>query len=429
MKNEDIFIDHDIQLDYAMASPSLAHTYGNVTCFITEWLKGLFPKNYFKTVHVSSTIAYRNFSRFNNTNKEFIKKSKPMLIIKPRIELDNEDGFLKETYFTTRIVDMMDSTDWGNLQDYVSDVYNQRYVKFLMNRLNISFDVSIIVETQMEQINMAHYFKNRVRQGRPMFLNTCLESFVPRDIIALLAKDIAVPIKDDMGHVKPILDFLNSNACYPTTYKYKNSSGNDEFFRYYPASIETTITGLSMDDGVRKGYTTDNFQINFTINCEFSTAGLYYYFTRNRELVKRFVPQYEEVETNSSQMIPIFTVSNIFDIELPEGWNVYTSPMYTVDSNKPEELEFEPLINTSLKEVINYHRKNGIPLSVFLSASVLKGNKLMSEELGEYKIDWDKLTITTYNCNPSSTYRFILNVNTHYVNELIKYLLNLDEER
>lgn len=416
-------------MNYAMASPSLAHTYGNVTCFMTEWLKGLFPKNYFKTVHVSSTIAYRNFSRFANVNKEFIKKSKPMLIIRPRIEMDNDDGFMKETYFTTRMLDVADSGDWGNLQDYVADREKQSYVKFLMNRLNISFDVSIIVETQMEQINMAHYFKNRIRQGRPMFLETCLESYVPRDIIALLAKDIAVPIKDDMGHVKPILDYLNGHACYPTTYKYKNSSGKDEFFRYHPASIETTINNLSIDEGSKKGFTTDNYQINFTVNCEFSTAGLYYYFTKNNDIINSYEPSDDINGNDPNTMVPIFTVSNLYNIELPEGWNLFTAPMYTVDGFAPEELPFEQLLNTSLKEAIAYHRKHGIPLSIFMSAYVMKGNKLMSEENGEYRINWDTLTITTINCNPSSTYRFILNVNTQYINELIKHLLDLDNDK
>ena len=418
-------------MDYAMASPSLAHTYGNVTCFMTEWIKGLFPRNYFKTVHVSSTIAYRNFSRFGNmNNKEFIKKSKPMLIIRPRIEMDNDEGFMKETYFTTRIVDNADIGDWGNLQTYVEDDNRQTYVKFLMNRLNISFDVSIILETQMEQINMAHYFKNRVRQGRPMFIQTSLESYVPRDIIFLLAKDLAVPIDNDMGYVKPILDYLNGNACYPTTYKYKNSSGNDEFFRYHPASIETTITNLSVDEGSKKGFVSDNFQINFTVNCEFSTAGLYYYFTKNAETIRDHIPSYDQIEDGHGNMLlPIFTVSNLYDAKLPEGWSLFTAPMYTVDGYKPEDLSFEPLLNTSLKEAIAYHRRYGIPLSVFMSASVMKGNKMMREDIGEYKIDWDTLTLTTINCNPYSTYRFILNVNTQYVNELIKRLLNLDVER
>lgn len=412
-------------MDYAMASSSLAHTYGNVTCFMTEWIKGLFPKNYFKTVHVSSSIAYRNFSRFANTNKEFIKKSKPMMIVRPRINIDNNDGFLQDTYFTTRIVDLVDSGDWGNLQPYIEDNDKGAYIKFLMNRLNISYDISIIVETQMEQINIVHYFKNRVRQGRPMFLNTCLESFIPRDIIALVAKDIDVPIKDGMGYAKPILDYLNGCGCYPTTYKYKNSSGRDEFFRYHPASIETTINNLSIDEGSKKGFTTDNFQINFTVDCEFSTAGLYYYFTKNKEVIKTYEPTIDE--TDSSVMVPIFTVPNMYDVELPDGWTVYTSPMYSVDSHRPEDLPFAEILNTSLTEAISYHKKHGIPLSLFISASVMKGNKLMSEEAGEYKIDWDNLVLTTINCNPSSTYRLIINVNTHYINELIKHILELDE--
>ena len=51
-------------MGYCVAQTSLAHTYGNVTCFITQYLKNLFPENYFKTVHISSTIAYKQFSGF-----------------------------------------------------------------------------------------------------------------------------------------------------------------------------------------------------------------------------------------------------------------------------------------------------------------------------------------------------------------------------
>ena len=427
--NNDIYREHDIQLDYAMSSASLAHTYGNVTCFITEWIKTLFPKNYFKTVHVSSTIAYRNFNRFNNNRKEFIKKSKPMLIIKPRIEIDIEDGFLKDTYFTTRILDNMDAGDFGNLQPFIHDPNNGRYVKFLMNRLNISFDVSIIVETQMEQINMTHYIKNRIRQGRPFFLKTSLESFIPRDIIALIARDIAVPLKDDEGSVKEFIDYLNNNSLYPVTYKYKNSSGRDEFFRYHPADIDTVITNLSIDEGSKKGHVFDNFGINFTVNCEFSTAGLYYFFTKTPNLISDFEQEKDEMEEEfSNQMVPIFTVTNLYDVEAPHGWNLYTSPMYTVEKDRqPFDLDFSILLNTSLTECIKYHLKHGIPIDTFISVNVMKGNKLMSEEIGEYKINWETLTLTTYNSNTSSTYRFIMHVNTQYINDLIKDLLELDK--
>ena len=91
--------------EYTVSQTSLAHTYGNVTCQIVDYLKNMFPSGYFKTVHVSSSIAYRQFNVFQNSNKEFLKKSKPMLIVRPRIEINDSDTFLYNTFLTTRMTD------------------------------------------------------------------------------------------------------------------------------------------------------------------------------------------------------------------------------------------------------------------------------------------------------------------------------------
>ena len=54
---------------YAVSSSSMSHTFGNVTAFITEYVKSLFPINYFRTVNISSTMAYREFNIFNNLSR------------------------------------------------------------------------------------------------------------------------------------------------------------------------------------------------------------------------------------------------------------------------------------------------------------------------------------------------------------------------
>jgi hypothetical protein len=266
-------------MNYAFASTSLAHTYGNITSFITEFIKNIFGKNYFKTVHMSSTIAYRQFNIFQNSNKEFIKKSKPMLIVRPRIELNDNEVFLDGTYLTTRISDNFTDTDFSNLQPFIQDDKKGIYMKYLLNRLKIYFDVSIIVETQMEQINKALFFKNRIRQEIPFYLQTALESLVPKELIQVLSDDASIPIYDTNNSIKTFMDYLNGNSYYPVTYKLKNSSGKDEFFRYYPVNIDTTISNLSIDDGSKRGFIFDSFAINFTVSAEFNAAGLYYYFT------------------------------------------------------------------------------------------------------------------------------------------------------
>ena len=151
-------------MGYCIAQTSLAHTYGNVTCFITEYIKSLFPKDYFNTVNISSSIAYKHFNIFQNTNKEFIRKKKPMLIIRPRVEINDSDVFLYNTFLTTRITDNYMDRDFTNLQDFIYDNERGNSMKFLLNRLKMYFDVTIIVETQIEQLNQAHFFKNRIRK-------------------------------------------------------------------------------------------------------------------------------------------------------------------------------------------------------------------------------------------------------------------------
>ena len=131
---------------YSMAAASMAHTYGNVTTFINNWLLSLFPKEYFKTNYINSTIAYKDFATYNNNRKQFIKKQKPMLIIRPRIEIDVQDELpINQTYLANRIYDVMcEDIETGNLQNFFWDKDNNRQIQFLLNALRINFDVRVV---------------------------------------------------------------------------------------------------------------------------------------------------------------------------------------------------------------------------------------------------------------------------------------------
>lgn len=389
----------------------------------------IFSQNYFKTVHVSSTIAYRQFNIFQNKNQGFLKKNKPMLIIRPRVEINESDSFLYGTYLTTRIVDSYMDIDGTNLQPFFEDKHNQRYIKFLMNRLTILFDITIITETQMEQLNQAHFLKNRIRQDRPFFLQTSLESYIPKDLMELISKDAQIPLYDvnNDNSVRPFLEYINGHSAYPVSYKIKNSTGNDEFFRYYPVNIDTMFTGLSIDDGSKKGVISDAFATNFTVSTEFNAAGLYYYFTENKRLIEGFDMSIEAGD--DKKIIPIFTISNLYDIKAPDGWNLYTAPMYQVEKHhEPDYMEIGSLFNNSLQRVIEYHRKHGLDCSIFIHFTVMKDNtKLFPKR--DYDVDLDNLVLITKNSNIDSTYRLIIHVNTLYINELLLDIMNLENEK
>lgn len=413
-------------MGYAICQTSLGHTYGNITCFITEYIKSLFPQNYFKTIHISSTIAYRQFDIFKNTNGEILKKRPPMLIIRPRVEIMDNDTFLNGTYLTTRIMDSYMDTSYTNLQPFIEDTEKGINMKFLLNRMKINFEVYIITSTMMEQLNMANFLKNRVRQDRPFFLSTSLESFVPREMMELLSKDSKVPMYDEDGSIKPFLDYINGISLYPISYKMKNSSGNDEFFRFYPVNVDTTISGLSIDEGSAKGMTSERFGITFTVSTEFNGSGLYYYFNQDPDLIDTFTSSL----VADDKIIPLFTVNNLYPKKLEDGWSVYASPIYKVDPNtKPDVLDISQLMNSSMMKCIEYHKNHSMPVTMFMRCVVMKDNRVMDEEKGEYKIDYENCTLTTYNCNPDSTYRLIIHINVLYVNKLVNDLLHLSEEK
>lgn len=412
-------------MNYLKAGPSLAHTYGNVTAFYTEYIKGLFPKNYFKTVHISSTIAFREFNILKNKNREFFKKSKPMLIVRPRVEFNASDEFLKGSYLTSRIANTISDIDFGNLHDMINDEEKGSHIKYLLNRMTMMFDVSVIVETQMEQLNTATALKNIAMLERPFDIETCLENQIPRDILELMSKDIDVPMYGEDGSVQEFLNHINTNATYPITYKMKNSTGNDEFFRYYPALLDTTISELSLDDGSKKGFLFDAFTINFTVSSEFYIAGMFYYFTKNPKTIDGV----QISIATDDKIIPVYTVNNLFDVELPLGWNLYSTPMYRVESNKyTDEMEISSLFNTSLTEMIKYHKANGIPIETFLNIVVMQDNtKLINIE--HYRIDYDDMMLYTIKTNTTSTYRIIIHVNTLYVNNLISNVYGFFDEK
>jgi len=286
----------------------------------------------------------------------------------------------------------------------------------------------------MEQINLVHYFKNRVRQNWEMTTVVGLESFISRDIMYLLAKDAGfedVFTTSEENRIGEFLSYVNNNSMYPVTIKYKNASGRHEFFRYHHSHVNMAITNLSIDDPTKKGFVSDECLINFTLRCDFNTAGLYVYLSNNDTVFEEFEREgISEGALEQTKLINVTTPQKIYSRTLPNGWQIFTTPAFDIDTNeRPYPLDFSVLLNTSLMEAIKYHNKHGIPLTTFMDIEVLKNNRTMEIERKEYEIDWDNLTLLVYNCNKNQEYRFILSVNTVYLNDLLADIVNFRDEK
>ena len=262
-----------------------------------------------------------------------------------------------------------------------------------------------------------------------------LESFISRDIMYLLAKDAGfedVFTTSEESRIGEFLTYVNRHSMYPVTLKYKNASGRHEFFRYHTSHVNMAITGLSIDDPGKKNQVTDECLINFTLRCDFNTAGLYVYLSNNDTVFEEFERENLHMTDifREANMISVVTPQKVYNRTLPNGWQIFTTPAFDIDTDeRPYPLDFSVLLNTSLNEAVRYHRKHGIPLTTFMDIEVIKNNRTMKPENKEYEIDWDNLTIYVYNCNINVEYRFILSVNTLYLNELIQDIVNFKDEK
>ena len=90
---------------YVSLLTSMSHTYGNIFAFIQNWIINLFPKDLFKTIHVNSKIAHR---QIRSTTHEYVKKTKPIIIFRPRIGDINDEKFYTQSFVEVKSLEQLD---------------------------------------------------------------------------------------------------------------------------------------------------------------------------------------------------------------------------------------------------------------------------------------------------------------------------------
>ena len=410
----------------ATANGSMAHTVGNVTTLFTEFIKSLFPDNYFRHVHINSRMAYREQKREENSRYEFIKKNKPILIVRPKIELTNSDIFLTHSLFTTNLFSMSFQGDSSNYLPFYCDREKGCAINYLMNRIRVLFDCTIMVDTEFEQINQYAYLLNMITPERIYRMDTALEVYIPPSMVELASALSGVPIKDpDTCTVKPFLDYMMKHANKYVTFKERTSSSTQDFFMFYPVSIDYVFNDISKDDPNKKSWASYSCNINFSITTEFNTVGIYEFITREKPKDISFqvdIGPKGQDPSKGVNIVPMFTISNLFDnTELPNGYKMFYSRSFDTEpelAGKPDKISFSSELEYSnARDVIAWHNKNGIPNSVFLYFIIMENNKKLKE--GEdYTIDWDELSITILKSDPDKTYRLVMFVNSLYLLQL-----------
>lgn len=403
------------EVKYVTMMGSAAHNYGNVLAQVQKWFIDKFPDKTFKTIHVQSKIAHRQLL---STPHEFLKKTKPIIVFKPRISYD-EQRFMDGTLITERHTEVYMRGNNTELQPFFQDDSKRIAIKYTLNRYVMYIDMVMVFNTMMQQINYMHYLKNTLRINIPFDINTYLESYLSKDMMGYVSELSGIPLKTNENGTKDFLDYMNGNSCFPVTYKLQGSSGTDEYYRYYPATILSTITELSADDPEKSGTIVKEAHIGMTMKLEWYGTGLYYMFSdKIHDLPNITIP-------DDSNLIPIFTDMIMEeDLNLQPGWKLYSHFSCMLDKVK-DTVQIDSQLNGSIKEVIAYHLKNGLPMNEAIEIRVRRQGKLLTEGIN-YKVDYNNEIIYFNNKDFGFyTYSIMICINIRYINELIKTIFKL----
>lgn len=404
---------------------SVTHTFGNVTCFALDYIKKYFSEDFFKVVHVSTKLAYRQLDILRKKG-DFWKLHKPILILRPRIEMDDSSKYFYGSAMMNRMTNVRSPMEFTNIVNLVEDRERGASINFMWNRMKIYYDTVMIFDTYNEQINIANYLMNMIVPNTPLLVKTSLESYIPKNVVYPTADFLGV----DRDNTADILQFLNTYGKTPFTYKFKDGSGNNEFFSLYETNIEVIPSDLSIDDGSQRGMITDAFTISFTLSCEFNAMGCFYLFLRDGDDRLRTCPHTDM--TKKGVITPLFTIPLFMDIKLEPGWRIQTAPSFFIESNKTiDSVNLLEVFTENIVSLIEYIQGMKLDISTFLRFRVFKGNEELKEYAG-FTVDLRDLKnpiLRVFDCNPNETYRLFVLIHSEYINSLSAEIADFYKEK
>lgn len=420
----------------ATANADISHTIGNIVFIMKEYISSLFPPEFFRYTHIGTRIAYKEFMLAENKiRKGLIKKRKPILVIRPRPIAFDDDIFLSRTPWTWPILGTTNNPSSSEYIRVFRDDEKDITLSYKLNRMRVQCPITMMFDTAIQQENVYLSLRNRFEEDRPYWEKRATEITVPHTFIDNISKLSGIPILDPVSKSpRKFLNYLMAHSNRYFTYKQNSGTMNDEFFVYYPETLELVFTDFDLSDADKKGQVTERADVNFTFTCEFNTIGMYQLSTESDDKTLRANTVSTIDMSTGTNITPMFTIDKLFTTEDKNGYKLFFTNIFDIDPDipvkEPDILDLTPVFKDSdLKEILEYYDKNGLSYNTLFNFIIMKNNTRLNDNLNkgrlDYKVELDKQRILIFNKSKRSTYRILIYLNnleimkiTNIINDL-----------
>lgn len=403
--------EHGYKLSLACQSGTdMAHTAGNVTAVVLQFMIDQFPDNTFATAMPSTRLSHR---QLRHTPQQIRTQPYPLCVVQPRISLSGLDNRLAAGSFATTLWSTTSNRFQNRSEMPILFFDKQKGIEWRgkINRVVINFDFVLSFQSATEQLRWASYLINRIPTDGGFFdIDTALEMAIPDGFLEETARYAGIPVRDENGNVSQFVDYLNMNSVFPVTYRFSSGRHKDAFYSFYMTSLLCSIHDLNYQTINRANMTESDCPITFTMRCEFNTIGMFDLSVPNPGPYRVVKP------AANSIAIPIFSdFVNDNDFPLLYGWKIHSKPICKLDWGETE-IYIGGCFGNEIQELIDYHLEHNIPVDLFLSVK-LRENRCLIE--GGYYVDWKRRTLVFTNVNYTHTYRLIISINKLYIQNML----------
>ena len=411
---------------YTIASSSSSTTYGNIMSIFKDNLIKMFPYNYFKDIYISSEISYTNIKRRlgRNSIEEMSKLERPFMTINPQIQPPNGDLYLYDIPLTKNIDNMEVGLQRNTLFSILKNTVDHYSLNYKLNRDQIQFEITITVDTLIQQLDLYKYMVNHFVWERPFVIKSSLESMIPREMISYMGKLSNIDIDaDDTNQIPVILKMMNTYSRFPITYKMRNGTSLDEFFMYYNAELMIMYSDLSIESVSRKNMADDYYQLTFRATIDFNLPGMYALLGENPRPMAVGVSIISNNNDNSYDLIPLFTVNNLYAkySSIKNGFILFVSSRFQTERNpktNQDTLNLSVLFEDDYLKVIKETYIQNIPMNTIFDIILLKDGIELQEKVDWY-MKWNTLDIMINDADDNATYCILIYINNSLFNEKI----------
>ena len=401
--------------------PSQQQAFAVCTEVILEWFLDKYPDSFFNSVYVDGAHSFDEFRKLSKINQQ-MKKTNPLLALVPNIDPSYNRDWIDST---PEIPMLLRRSRFEGV--FLSDIEHNKglHLQLMFKTIKMNFTFKMRLDTRGQQLDMMEYIKVKHRAGWSESLTRDMDIHVPKAIISQIAFDNGFDLYEGGNPKNPIemLNYLNTHSLIPFMYKFRCTTGNDEYFIKVPnCNIHIKSELPSMDDGERLNSITTNYNIEFNLEVEMTAPYCYTYFSQKD--MHNYLNA-GPIISNSSVAIMQASLTTI-PPEDRNHWPLLTTPTeYGVDEcdiGKPLDIDFKELFaGTEIGMIIDYNKRIAISPAIFLNFIMFNDSKQLN-----YTMDWNNMVAhIEEGINVDRTIIGIY-VNMKYVNDTKIFLKELD---